>query len=112
MRSTRLPSPTPLLTAPLGLPKHRPQYCEARPHLQQQVGRIWSHRAAQFASQISCGTCRIDTIEKNGLDFAKNLSIRNVRDLCKLMQVGQITRFQNGIVLISVMKWNEDNKYE
>ena len=46
------------------------------------------------------------------MDFAKNLGIRNVRDLCKLIQVRQVTWFQNGIVLISVMKWNEDNKYE
>ncbi|KAF9781404.1 UV-endonuclease UvdE-domain-containing protein [Thelephora terrestris] len=37
-------------------------------------------------------TCRIDTIEKNGLDFAKNLGLQNARDLCKLIQ------------------WNEENK--
>ncbi|EIM87219.1 UV-endonuclease UvdE [Stereum hirsutum FP-91666 SS1] len=36
-------------------------------------------------------TCRIDTINKNGLDFAKNLGIQNTKDLCKMIQ------------------WNEDN---
>ncbi|KAI0064003.1 UV-endonuclease UvdE [Artomyces pyxidatus] len=37
-------------------------------------------------------TCRIDTILKNGLDFAKNLGLQNANDLCKLIQ------------------WNEDNQ--
>ncbi|KAI0258578.1 UV-endonuclease UvdE-domain-containing protein [Gloeopeniophorella convolvens] len=39
-------------------------------------------------------TCRIDTILKNGLDFAKNLGIQNTKDLAKLIQ------------------WNEDNKIQ
>ncbi|KAH9974004.1 UV-endonuclease UvdE [Lactifluus volemus] len=37
-------------------------------------------------------TCRIDTILKHGIDFAKNLGIRNTNDLLKLIQ------------------WNEDNR--
>ncbi|KAI0315922.1 UV-endonuclease UvdE-domain-containing protein [Amylostereum chailletii] len=37
-------------------------------------------------------TCRLDTIRKNGLDFAKDLGLQNARDLRKLIQ------------------WNEDNK--
>ncbi|THH21408.1 hypothetical protein EW146_g129 [Bondarzewia mesenterica] len=37
-------------------------------------------------------TCRIDTILKNGLDFAKDLGVQNVKDLKKLIQ------------------WNEENK--
>lgn len=37
-------------------------------------------------------TCRIDTIYKRGLDFAKDLGIRNVKDLAKLIQ------------------WNEENR--
>ncbi|KAI0305111.1 UV-endonuclease UvdE-domain-containing protein [Multifurca ochricompacta] len=36
-------------------------------------------------------TCRIDTILKHGLNFAKGLGIQNVKDLAKLIQ------------------WNEDN---
>jgi hypothetical protein len=34
-------------------------------------------------------TCRIDTILKHGLDFAKDLGIRNTKDLAKLIQVGR-----------------------
>ena len=41
--------------------------------------------------QIPYRTCRIDSIEKNGLEFAKNLGIQNVRDLCKLIQVCAVT---------------------
>jgi UV DNA damage endonuclease len=33
-------------------------------------------------------TCRIDTILKRGVDFAKDLGIRNTKDLAKLIQVG------------------------
>ncbi len=36
----------------------------------------------------STRTCRIDTILKRGLDFAKDLGTRNVKDLAKLIQVG------------------------
>ncbi|KAI0041905.1 UV-endonuclease UvdE [Auriscalpium vulgare] len=36
-------------------------------------------------------TCRLNTIVKKGLDFAKDLGIRNAKDLCKLIQ------------------WNEEN---
>ncbi|KAF7792053.1 hypothetical protein EIP86_003081 [Pleurotus ostreatoroseus] len=36
-------------------------------------------------------TCRLDTIRKNGLDFAKNLGLQNCRDLYKLVE------------------WNEEN---
>ncbi|KAJ3552911.1 hypothetical protein NM688_g3903 [Phlebia brevispora] len=36
-------------------------------------------------------TCRLDTIRKNGLDFAKNLGLQNSRDLYKLIE------------------WNEEN---
>ena len=32
-------------------------------------------------------TCRLDTIRKNGLDFAKDLGKQNARDLLKLVQV-------------------------
>lgn len=32
-------------------------------------------------------TCRMDTIHKNGLDFAKNLGLQNCRDLYKLVEV-------------------------
>ncbi|KAI9433059.1 UV-endonuclease UvdE [Lactarius indigo] len=38
-------------------------------------------------------TCRIDTIHKRGLDFAKDLGIRNVKDLAKLIQWNE----ENGI---------------
>ncbi|KAH8102079.1 UV-endonuclease UvdE-domain-containing protein [Cristinia sonorae] len=36
-------------------------------------------------------TCRLDTLRKNGLDFAKDLGKQNARDLCKLIE------------------WNEEN---
>ncbi|KAH9077821.1 UV-endonuclease UvdE [Lactarius deliciosus] len=38
-------------------------------------------------------TCRIDTIHKRGLDFAKDLGIRNAKDLAKLIQWNE----ENGI---------------
>ncbi|KAH9022165.1 UV-endonuclease UvdE [Lactarius pseudohatsudake] len=38
-------------------------------------------------------TCRLDTIHKRGLDFAKDLGIRNVKDLAKLIQWNE----ENGI---------------
>lgn len=53
----------------------------------------------------------MDSIEKNGLDFAKNLGLQNTRDLCKLIQVCQIYR-PSKFLLMLVMKWNEDNKYD
>ncbi|KAF8315433.1 UV-endonuclease UvdE [Clavulina sp. PMI_390] len=40
-----------------------------------------------FASR----TCRIDTIEKNGMDFVRDLGLKNVRDLYKMVE------------------WNEEN---
>ncbi|KAI9509535.1 UV-endonuclease UvdE-domain-containing protein [Russula earlei] len=45
-----------------------------------------------FCSRKPNRTCRINTILKHGLDFAKDLGIRNTRDLAKLIQ------------------WNEDNR--
>ena len=39
-------------------------------------------------------TCRLDTIRKNGLDYAKELGRQNARDLSKLIQ------------------WNEENKIQ
>ena len=70
-----------------------------------------SHCIAQSILQTSYRTCRIDSIEKNGLDFVKNLGLQNTRDLCKLIQVRPITRSHGGVVLILLMEWNEDNKY-
>ncbi len=32
-------------------------------------------------------TCRKDTIHKNGIDFAKELGLKNTRDLTKLIEV-------------------------
>ena len=72
---------------------HSPSY-KAGSHLLQSVRpffwssrnsprtRVGSHKGSRFR------TCRIDTILKNGLDFAKDLGVRNTKDLAKLIQVG------------------------
>ena len=47
--------------------------------------------AMERTSRTSCRTCRIGSIEKNGLDFVKNLGVQNARDLYKLIQVRPMT---------------------
>ena len=62
----------------------------------------------------STRTCRIDTILKRGLDFAKDLGIRNVKDLAKLIQVGISRLLLDGLPMslnpidLSI-QWNEEN---
>lgn len=46
------------------------------------------------------------------MDFAKNLGLQNIRDLCKLIQVRPTTRPHSDIVLTLFVEWNEDNKYD
>jgi len=95
----------------VGLSEHHPPYYKTGLHILQQVSQIVSHRLTQ-SPQTSCRTCRIDSIEKNGLDFAKNLGLQNIRDLRKLIQVRSIPQSHSYAVLILFLKWNEDNKYD
>lgn len=75
------------LTAAPGLPEHCPPYCETGPHILQQVSWVLFYRLTRPSHTTPRRTCRIVSIEKNGLDFAKDLGLQNVRDLCKLIQV-------------------------
>jgi hypothetical protein len=49
------------------------------------TGKIEGPRVSQIKL---IRTCRIDTILKHGLDFVKDLGLRNAKDLAKLIQVG------------------------
>lgn len=69
-----------------------------------------SYHLARLPHTAPRRTCRINTIEKNGLEFAKDLGLKNVRDLCKLIQVRSITQSHRDTVPILFLKWNEDNK--
>jgi UV DNA damage endonuclease len=67
----------------------------------------------------STRTCRINTILKRGLDFAKDLGIQNVKDLAKLIQVGSARLLLDACRLMLLpmslnpidlsIQWNEEN---
>ena len=75
-----------------GLPQHYSSSYEAGSHFLQSVRLlVVLELPAWSVSQTEpIRTCRIDTILKHGLDFAKDLGKRNTRDLAKLIQVGQL----------------------
>ena len=56
-------------------------------------------------------TCRKDTIHKNGLDFAKDLGLKNTKDLIKLIEVPSfLSSSQIQYVFTPhYFKWNEEN---
>ena len=99
-----------LTTAP-GLPEYCPPYCEAGPYILQQVSWVLLCHLIRLPHKASYRTCRINSIEKNGLDFAKDLGLKNARDLCKLIQVRSVTQSRYDTVVTLFLKWNEDNKY-
>ena len=101
------------LTAAPGLPKHCPPYCETGPHILQQVSWVLFYCLPRLPHTAPRRTCRIVSIEKNGLDFVKDLGLQNVRDLCKIIQVRSITVSPRYCITVPILfiKWNEDNKY-
>lgn len=55
-------------------------------------------------------TCRLDTIKKNGIEFAKDLGLRNARDLKAMIEVRQPTSLGVQSARVDSNKWNEQNK--
>lgn len=59
-------------------------------------------------------TCRKDTIHKNGIEFAKELGLKNVKDLIKMIEVClfRYVQYDSPHLLIFYEQWNEANNIQ
>jgi hypothetical protein len=70
------------------MPQHDPACSQTRPRILQPVRmRIFLVTPVLI---LAFSTCRIDTIEKNGMEYLKGLGIQNTKDLCKLIEVSSL----------------------
>jgi hypothetical protein len=66
-------------------------------------------RATNPDSIFCSRTCRIASIEEEGLELPKGLALMNARDLKVMIEVGLLPHIC-ALVLADARQWNEQNK--